>query len=379
VGDERNEVLARQLLEHSIELEPGERLIIEVDGREALELARVLIKRATALGAVPFWYYNDLSLQRQWIRYATEEQFRAFADLHLVLMRQCDAWLGLAADDNPFDLADVPPEQLRLHQTLYVKPVHQEVRVRGTKWCILRFPSSSVAQLSEMSQESYEDLYYDVCCLNYARMSRAMEPLLELMERTDAVHIVAPGTDLTFSIKDIPILKWDGKSNIPDGELMTAPVRESVSGTITFNTPGLFRGSVFHSVRLEFHEGKIVGASCQGDIKRLNQVLDMDEGARYLGEFAVGLNPFILHPSRDVLFTEKIAGSFHLAAGNCYDEASNGNHSAIHWDLVQIQRKEYGGGEIYFDGELVRKDGVFVDEELERSFSAEALKGNLTN
>ena len=170
-------------------------------------------------------------------------------------------------------------------------------------------------------------------------------------------------------------MKWDGKSNIPDGELLTAPVRDSVNGTITFNTPGLFKGAVFHDVRFELRDGMIVDATCQGDNERLNQILDTDEGARYIGEFALGLNPFILHPSRDVLFTEKIAGSFHLAAGNCYDDASNGNRSAIHWDLVQIQRKEYGGGEIYFDGELIRKDGVFVDEELEQSFSAEALKG----
>jgi aminopeptidase len=375
VRDERNEVLARQLLKYSVELEPGEKLIIEVGGREALELARVLIRQATELGAVPFCYYNDLSLERQWIKYATEEQFRVFAGLHLTLMRQCDAWLGLAAHDNPFDLADISPQQLRMHQTLFVKAVHQEVRVKGTKWCILRFPSRSVAQLSEMSQESYEDLYYEVCCLDYARMSRAMDPLAELLERTDAVHIVAPGTDLTFSIKDIPILKWDGKRNIPDGELMTAPIKESVKGSITFNTPCLFRGSVFHEVRLDFREGQIVDASCQGDAMRLNEILDTDEGARYLGEFALGLNPFILHPSRDVLFTEKIAGSFHLAAGNCYDEASNGNYSAIHWDLVQIQREEYGGGETYFDGKLARKDGAFVDQELERAFSAGELRG----
>jgi aminopeptidase len=167
----------------------------------------------------------------------------------------------------------------------------------------------------------------------------------------------------------------DGKRNIPDGELMTAPIKESVKGSITFNTPCLFRGSVFHEVRLDFREGQIVDASCQGDAMRLNEILDTDEGARYLGEFALGLNPFILHPSRDVLFTEKIAGSFHLAAGNCYDEASNGNYSAIHWDLVQIQREEYGGGETYFDGKLARKDGAFVDQELERAFSAGELRG----
>ncbi len=375
VRDERNEVLARQLLGYSIELQPGERLFIEVSGREALELTKVLVRQATQRGAVPFWYFNDASFQRQWIPFATEEQFRARTDWHLRLVEQSDAWLVVIADDNPFDLADVSAQQLRMNQTLYVKPVHQEIRVRRTKWCILHYPSNSIAQLSEMSQESYEDLYYDVCCLDYARMSKAMDPLAELMERTDIVHLVAPGTDLTFSIKGIPSMKWDGKSNIPDGELLTAPVKDSVNGTITFNTPGLFKGSVFHDVRFELRDGKIVDATCQGDNERLNQILDTDEGARYIGEFALGLNPFILHPSRDVLFTEKIAGSLHLAAGNCYDDASNGNRSAIHWDLVQIQRKEYGGGEIYFDGELIREDGVFVDEELERSFSAEALKG----
>ena len=373
--DERNEVLAKQLLAYSIELQPGERLFIEVSGREALELGKVLIRQATEIGAVPFWYISDLSLMRKWLSWATEAQFNAYADLHLRLLRRCDAWLGVTADDNPFDLADVAPEQLQMHQTLFVKPVHQEIRVRQTKWCILNYPSNSMAQLSEMSRESYEDLYYDVCCLNYARMSKAMDPLAELMERTDLVHIVAPGTDLTFSIKGIPSMKWDGKSNIPDGELLTAPVRDSVNGTITFNSPALFKGAVFHDVKFEFRAGRIVEATSQGDNERLNQILDTDDGSRHIGEFALGLNPFILHPSRDVLFTEKIAGSFHLAVGNCYDDASNGNRSAIHWDLVQIQRKEYGGGEIYFDGELLRKDGAFVDEELQRSLSAEALKG----
>lgn len=375
VRDERNEVLANRLLEYSVELQPGERLFIEVSGAEALDLAKVLVRQATQRGAVPFWYFNDLSLQRQWLRFATEDQFRTRTDWHLRLVEQSDAWLYVMANDNPFDLADVPPQQLQMNQTLFVKPVHQEIVVKRTKWCILNYPSNSVAQLSEMSRESYEDLYYDVCCLDYAGMSKAMDPLADLMERTDVVHILAPGTDLTFSIKGIPSMKWDGKSNIPDGELLTAPVRDSVNGTITFNTPGLFKGAVFHNVRLEFRDGKVVDATSQGDNERLNQILDTDDGSRYIGEFAFGLNPFILHPSRDVLFTEKIAGSFHLAVGNCYDDASNGNRSAIHWDLVQIQREEYGGGEIYFDGELIRKDGVFVDEELERSFSAGALKG----
>jgi aminopeptidase len=373
--DKRNEILARNLLGYSVDLRPGEKIMLEIRGKDTLELARELIKQTTQLGAAPFWYYNDPSLVRPFLKDATQAQLEAFGKLHLKLMKEIDAWLGLYGDDNPFELRDINAEQLKNYQMLYVKPVHIEERVKHAKWCILRFPTNSMAQLAEMSQESFEDFYYDVCCLDYAKMSMAMDPLVELMEKTDIVRIVAPGTDLTFSTKDIPMLKWDGRRNIPDGEVHTAPLKDSISGHITFNTPALARGVVFNDIRLEFRNGKIVGASCRGEREKLNEILDTDEGARYIGEFALGLNPFILHPTKEILFTEKIAGSLHLAAGNCYDEVPNGNQSAIHWDLVQIQRKEYGGGEIYFDGVLIRKDGVFVDEKLEESLSAEALGG----
>ncbi len=373
--DERIEILARNLLSYSVDLKPGETIMLEIRGKDTLELAKEIIREVTRIGAVPFWYYNDLSLLRPSIKDAGEEQFKAFGELHLMLMKECDAYLLVDGSDNPFDLAEVESEQLKHYQTLYVKPVHIEERVRHTKWCFLRFPTNSMAQLAEMSHEAYEDFYYDVCCLDYARMSTAMDPLLELMRETDMVQIVGPGTDLTFSIKDIPVVKGDGKINIPDGEVHTAPLKNSVNGHITFNSPALYRGFVFNEVRFEFQDGRIVDASCQIGTEKLNQILDTDGGARYIGEFALGLNPFILHPTKDTLFTEKIAGSFHLTPGNCYDEASNGNESAIHWDLVQIQRGEYGGGEIYFDGELIRSDGVFVDEELEESLSATALSG----
>jgi aminopeptidase len=232
-----------------------------------------------------------------------------------------------------------------------------------------------MAQLAEMSKEAYEDLYFDVCCLDYGQMSKAMDVLVELMEKTDKVRILGPGTDLSFSIKDIPAVKCDGRENIPDGEVFTAPVRDSVSGHITFNTPALERGFLFNDIRLDFENGKVVGASCPAGTDKLNEILDVDEGARYIGEFALGVNPFISRPMKDALFDEKIAGSLHLALGQCDDEAPNGNESAIHWDIVVIQTKEYGGGEIYFDGELIREDGRFVDEQLEASFSAETLRG----
>ncbi|TKJ30097.1 MAG: aminopeptidase [Chloroflexi bacterium B3_Chlor] len=373
--DERNEVLANILLTYSVDLQPGEKIMLELRGEETLELAKEIIKQATQLGGVPFWYYNDPSLTRHLIQSASEAQFEAFGQLHLKLAKECDAWLGLYAPDNAFELAEIDAGQLKLYQKLYVDPVQLKERVRNSKWCLLTFPTNSRAQLAEMSKEAFEDLYYDVCCLDYAKMSQAMDPLVELMEKTNKVRIVAPGTDLSFSIKGIPMVKCDGKENIPDGEVFTAPVRDSINGHVTFNTPAIQRGFLFNGIRLEFEEGKVVEASCQAGTDKLNEILDVDEGARYIGEFALGVNPYVSRPMKDALFDEKIAGSLHLALGQCDQEAPNGNESAIHWDIVLLQTKEHGGGEIYFDGRSIRKDGAFVDEKLEESFSANALRG----
>jgi aminopeptidase len=372
--DKRNEILARQLLEYSVELKPGEVLYVEIKGKDTLELGKEVIRQATEMGATPFWFYNDESLLRQFNMSAADDQFKKQAELHMELMKRADAYMGLRGSDNPFDLADVPSGQTDKYNSLFYKPVHLEQRVKRTKWVVLRYPNNAMAQLAETSQELFEKFYYDVCCADYARMSKAQNDLFALMEATDKVEIKSPGTDLTFSIKEIPCVKCDGKRNIPDGEVYTAPVRDSVNGTITYNTPSLYQGTVYNNISLTFESGKIVKAACSGDDGKLNKIFDTDEGARYVGEFAIGVNPFILHPMRDTLFDEKIAGSFHFTPGQCYDEAPNGNSSSIHWDLVQIQRKDYGGGEIRFDGKLIRKDGKFTDEKLEKAFSQENLR-----
>lgn len=373
--DKRNEALAHQLIDYSIRLQKGEVLYLEIKGKDALELGKQIIRLATEKGAIPFWFYSDESLVRQWVKTAGDDQFRKQAELHLEVMKRANAYIGLRGPDNPFDLADIDRKQIDKNNTLFYKPVHLEERVKRKKWVVLRFPNNAMAQLAETSQEAFEDFYYDVCCADYARMSKAMNGLIGLMEATDKVQIKAPGTDLTFSIKGMPIVKCDGRRNIPDGEVYTAPVRESINGTITYNTPSLYQGTVYTNISFAFKEGKIVNATCDGLSKKLNGILDTDEGARYIGEFAIGLNPFILHPMKDTLFDEKISGSFHLTPGQCYELAPNGNDSAIHWDLVQIQRPDYGGGEIRFDGKLIRKDGVFTDAEMEKKFSKENLKG----
>ncbi len=323
-----------------------------------------LIEAAYQAGGLPFVKLNNAEVNRSLLMQAEAEQLALAAKYDAGLMQEMDAYIGFRSDKNSSELSDVPPEKQQLYQMHYSQPVHGKIRVPHTKWVVLRYPSPAMAQMAEMSTAAFEDFYFRVCNLDYAKLSKAMDALVDLMDRTDQVRIVGPGTDLTFSIKGIPTIKCDGRLNIPDGEVFTAPVRDSVNGMLTYNTPALYQGTTFTNVRFEFENGKIVKATADSHVERLNSILDTDEGARYIGEFAIGVNPFILKPMKDTLFDEKIAGSFHFTPGSCYDEAPNGNDSSVHWDLVNIQRADFGGGEMHFDGVLIRKDGLFVLDEL---------------
>jgi aminopeptidase len=253
------------------------------------------------------------------------------------------------------------------------KPVHLDIRVPDTRWVVLRWPNESMAQLSRMSTEAFEEFYFRVCTMDYAAMSEALRPLRELMERTERVRLVAPDTDLSFSIADIPAVPCDGHRNIPDGEVYTAPVRDSVEGTIRYNAPSVYQGVTHEDVRFRFESGRIVEAT-SSNTPHLLKVLDTDEGARYVGEFAIGFNPHITRPMNDILFDEKIAGSIHFTPGAAYREADNGNRSQVHWDLVLMMDPDHGGGEVWFDDVLVRRDGSFVLEELQ-GLNPERLSG----
>ena len=276
-------------------------------------------------------------------------------------MALMDAFIGIGCNDNTSELADVPGEKQAIWSKFYDNDI-LETRLKK-KWVVLRYPNNSLAQAAGTSLDSFEDFYFKVCNLDYSKMSKAMDNLVELMNKTDKVRLVSKGTDLTFSIKDIPAIKCAGEMNIPDGEVYTAPVKNSVNGTITYNTPTEYQGVTYTDVSLKFENGKIIEATAN-DTERVNKVFDTDEGARYVGEFAIGVNPFITKAMKNILFDEKIRGSIHFTPGNAYDDADNGNRSAIHWDLVLIQTEEYGGGEIYFDDVLIRKDGIFVLDEL---------------
>ncbi len=360
--DPRQKRLAELLVNFSTKVKSGDKVLISNWNAE-VPFVKEIVNAVYAAGGLPFVNLFDRELERTLLLGATEEQMKLRAKHELEQMKDMDCYIGFTSLRNASAWKDVSQDKLDLYQKVLFHTVHSKQRVPHTRWVVLRYPSPAMAQAADKSEEAFEDWFYDVCTLDYPKMSRAMDPLVALMERTDRVRIVSPGTDLSFSIKGLPAIKCDGGRNIPDGEVYTAPVKDSVNGVLSYNTPSLRDGFTFEGVRLEFKDGKIVKATCNDDA-RINQILDTDSGARYIGEFAIGVNPYILDPMKETLFDEKIAGSFHFTPGNSYPYCDNGNHSAVHWDMVQIQRPEWGGGEIWFDDVLVRKDGLFVVEEL---------------
>jgi aminopeptidase len=361
--DPRGAKLAEVIVRHSVRVQPGEAVLVEAfDVRDGLVLD--LVDAIHEAKGVPLVFLRDNALNRALMSRADEAYFTLQGEIELAQMQKVQCYVAIRGAYNCSELADVPGEKMGMYTRLVAQPVHLTYRVNKTRWVVLRYPTPSMAQMAGMSTDAFEEFFYRVCTLDYARMAAAMDPLKERMERADRVHLKGPGTDLRFSIRGIGAVPCEGRRNLPDGECFTAPVRDSVEGTIAFNTPSLYLGVTYEHLAFTFERGRIVQASGSPQDKLL-ELIDTDEGARHIGEFSLGFNPYVLHPMKDTLFDEKIAGSLHFTPGQAYSIADNGNRSQIHWDLVLIQRPEYGGGEIWFDGELVRKDGRFVTPDLE--------------
>ncbi len=371
--DPRFMQLAERLTGFSTALKAGERVLIDAfDVPDAMVIA--LIRATRARKAHPYVQIHRARVTREMSLGAEEAQFAPHADIELARMQKMDAYIALRGSDNIFEASDVPSDRVQLVSRL-MKPVLDH-RVGKTKWVVLRWPSSAMAQQAGMSTEAFEDFYFKVCTFDYRRYGPGMAALEDLMNRTDRVHLKGPGTDLRFSIKGIGAQPCGGLRNIPDGEVFSCPVKDSVEGHVQYNAHTVYLGQSFDNIRLAFKKGRIVEAT-SSNTKRLNEILDSDEGARYIGEFALGFNPHITAPMRDILFDEKIAGSFHFTPGQAYEGVGNGNRSQVHWDMVCIQRPEYGGGEIWFDDKLIRKDGLFVPKSLHK-LNPEYLLGGKT-
>lgn len=370
--DPRIDKLAKMLVNYSCALKKGEKLLLEaIDVPH--EFSAAIVHHAAKAGGHALVMLKSNQINRALLKDANKAQWDTIAKVEKLQMQSVQCYIGARGSPNVSELSDVGTDKQMIYESTVWEKVHRDVRIAKTRWCVLRWPSPSMAQMAEMSTEAFEDFYFNVCTLDYAKMSRAMKPLKKLMEKTDRVRLKGPGdTDLSFSIKNIPAICCDGRVNIPDGEVFTAPVKTSANGIIRFNCPTIYRGVTHNDVRLVFKNGKIVEASSSATDK-LNEVLNTDPGARYVGEFAIGFNPYVNKPMKDILFDEKIAGSIHFTPGACYDEASSGNKSKIHWDLVMRQTPEVGGGEVWFDGKLIRKNGRFLVKEL-KGLNPEKLK-----
>lgn len=361
--DERIRKLASNLLNHSVKLKKDEKILIEMIGTDCSDLVIELIKQSKELGATPLFNIIDYKVLKEILLNSNEEQIEEYAKYDLIKMQNVDAYIGIRAA-NPKELDGISKENMEIYNKYYQTPVQFEERVKNTKWCILRYPNEWLATLAKMNLEKFTDFFYNVCTIDYDKMEEAMEPLKQLLINTKNVHIIGPGTDLTFSVEGISAEKYFGTYNIPDGEVASCPTKYSTNGHITYNTETIYNGITFNNIYFEFKDGKIIKAEAGDKTKELNEILDTDDGARYIGEFAFGLNPYVKNTMGDTLFDEKVAGSFHFTPGRALEESDNGNRSNIHWDIVCIQTPEFGGGEIYFDDVLIRKDGEFILEEL---------------
>jgi aminopeptidase len=359
--DPRYAKLAALLVNYSVEMKKNERILLDmIDVPD--EFTVQLMRAVRSAGAIPLVETRHTRVTREIMRQTNEAHAAVVRKVELFRMKCVDAYIAIRGADNASEASDVPASLMALYSKA-IRPV-LDYRIDKTRWCVLRWPSPSMAQAANMSTEAFEDFYFDVCTMNYPKMARAMIPLQRRMNKADRVHLKGPGADLRFSIRGIGALLAEGKRNIPDGEVFSCPVKNSVQGVIQYNTPSLYAGTKFENIRLEFKDGKIIKATSNNN-KRLNEILDTDPGARYVGEFSLGFNPYILNPMCDILFDEKIAGSLHFTPGQAYKQADNGNRSAVHWDMVLIQRPEWGGGEVWFDGVLIRKDGLFVPRDLQ--------------
>lgn len=358
--------LAKKITQYSTEIKKNEKVVIQITGDRSKPLVLAIISEINRIGACIDIINKEPAITAEIIKGITIENAKRMAARDLALIQEADVCIMIKSIEDDSVMTDISKENKEIYAKYYTQSVDAAI-LETTRWISLRFPNKSMASNANMTYTDYENYFYKVCDIDYKSLSVGMDFLVGLMEKTDKVRIIGPSTDINFSIKDIPVHKCDGHINLPDGEVYTAPVRDSINGYVEYNVPSLYQGRVYNRISFRFQNGRIVEAKCENpaNYKSLQEILNTDDGSRYIGEFALGVNPFITLPTKDILFDEKVAGSFHLTPGFSYKDAFNGNESSVHWDLVCIQTKAYGGGKIYFDDVLIRENGKFILDELQ--------------
>lgn len=357
--------LADTIIDYSLNIQPGERVLIE-SSKNCSEMLKYMIRKIADRGAIPLVQLNETTLRASLITNGSVEQFKLMEKHQRSILSDVDVYINMLDSDNSFDMSSVPSDKRKIYQEYYFKPINFEIIIPNKRWITVEYPSVAAANRFCMNSNEFEDYFFKAVNCDYADLSRKMNKLKELMDKTKSIKISALETEFYLETGGNPAAICDGKINIPDGEIFLGPKPDSASGEIKFNTPSKYMGSIFNDLKLTFVNGKLIKAITSSNQKKLDEIVNTDEGSRFIGEFAIGTNSSITVPTNNIIFDEKICGSFHIALGASHHLSDNGNVSAIHWDIVQMLTKKYGGGSIYFDNELIQKDGIFVTEELKQ-------------
>lgn len=364
--DPRIEKLADVLVNYSVAVRPEDRVAVR-GSTLAGPLLEAIYTRVLEAGGHPFVIPVLPGLEERLFRHGSDEQLQHVPQPWKMVMETYDALISVMAMGNTKSLSTASPAKMALNQKAYTEINRIFMKRSGTgelRWVGTLFPTDAVAQDAEMSLKEYEDFVYGACLPDmddpigyWKRFSAWQQKIVDWFRGRKEVRIKGPETDLRLSIEGRPFINCDAKKNMPDGEVFTSPVEGSVEGHVCYTYPAIYRGREVSGVRLWFEKGRVVKATAEKNEEFLLRTLDIDAGARGVGEFAIGTNKGVTRFMKQTLFDEKISGTFHMAVGASIPESGGKNESAVHWDMVCDLR---GGGEIRVDGELLHKDGQFV-------------------
>lgn len=352
--DKRWQQLAEILVNYSTGVQPGERVMIAMSEVETYPLVHAVYEAAIKADGFPQVQFLSESLRHLVMKYGNEAQINWTPEIEAYGMEWADVYFGLRGAYNLYEHADIPSATLAANQRAMGKV--SNLRWQQTRWCLVRVPNAAFAQQAETDLETITNMFFDACLLDWPTMARRWQHLADQLNQGSHVRLVGKGTDLSFSVTGRRWVVLDGKLNMPDGEVFTAPVDDSVNGYITFELPGVLGGRLIPQIRLAWQDGELIEAGAGEHHDYLHQILATDAGARRIGEFGIGLNPHITRFCKDILLDEKIGGTVHIALGRAYPECGGVNQSAIHWDIIKDLRQE---GTLYLDGVAVLEAGCW--------------------
>jgi aminopeptidase len=365
MSDPRVQKLAQVLVHYSLSIQPGDKLALR-GPVNSLPLLYEVFSEAVRTGALITYRITDSNFEELLLKEGSREQLQFFPPNLMLEVEENDALLSIWSETNTKQFSSIDPEQLALRKRSLspaTKRLMQRYGEGKLRWSGTLYPTESHAQDANMSLRDYQDFVYNACLLNeedpiaaWRRVHDQQQRIVDFLNTCRHIRIVAPDTDIQYRCEGRTWINCDGRENFPDGEVFTGPIEDSVNGHVRFTYPSVYNGREAEDVRLTFKDGTVVGATAARGQDFLEAMLNMDAGARILGEAAFGLNYGINRFTRNILFDEKIGGTMHMALGAAYPETGAKNESGLHWDMVCDLRE----GEVYADGELCYKEGKFI-------------------